>query len=143
MFNLKKTIYRLLNPHELTKDDLDVSRHVVKKYIKSFNKEVYFRKLSAKEILDFNDSVKANGKKEASPKDVLDVGARLLSLTLANKRGGRIYQDNEIPLLANLPMETLVEMVSVAFEMMNYTPAAINEVKENLKNAPTDSLQSK
>ncbi len=97
---------------------------------------VYVSELDGAGLLSFNERVnelKLKGKKKISHSTSIEMMAYLVSLSVCDENGERLFTEKDAKILARTNLIALLALSTKAMELSGMNSAAVNEVKSQLK----------
>lgn len=96
-------------------------------HIEALQDDVYIRKISGSDRLKFVDLLKAAGDEKEDPQSL----EMAVSLGLSDEYGDRLFGDDELDQLSNLPLDALKEIALAMFQHNGLGEKAQDKAKKN------------
>lgn len=105
---------------------------------------IYFKGIGGKALLKFKEYIEQL--QATLPPDAevtsdmgLDIAVQFIILSACDVKGRALFNSGDAEALANKDPNLLLDMANFAMPLSGLNPQLVNEVKSNLKNAPSDS----
>lgn len=129
---------RILNRNDFLSSSKKLKRELV--YLPELGGSVYIRELSGKQLLEYNEFVEKLQKEspELTPSNSLELVATLVSLVAVDENGDPLFTREDVKSLMDNSFVSLTTLANKALELSGLSKS-LEEVKDNLKKAGTDS----